>query len=214
VTRALAREIFSLSFWFLICLTSHSLIFVSQNLPVNPGWQLQVKLLMPSTQVALFWQELLAHSSMFTSQFTPEMKNKNWKYRLHPSCQIWFQQTYSEPAFLLTVIHFILESWEFQSRTENPNFMCALSRRIYYNHDRYNRVLHEIMNSFFTLQHTRLINNRLKHLGRTRLGVSIRPVWILHHFYLAYRWQGSNSRPFDCEPSLLPTRPQLSLCCT
>jgi hypothetical protein len=47
-------------------------MLISQNLPENPGWQLQVKLLMPSTHVALFWQVLFSHSSMFTSQLTPE----------------------------------------------------------------------------------------------------------------------------------------------
>jgi hypothetical protein len=50
-------------------------MLISQNLPVNPGRQLQVKLLMPSTQVALFWHSLLAHSSMLISQFTPETNN-------------------------------------------------------------------------------------------------------------------------------------------
>jgi len=65
---------------------------------------------------------------------------------------------------------------------------------------------------FFLLPNTRLVNNHLKHLGRTRLGVLIRPVWLLHHFYLVYRWRrGSNSQPSDREPSLLPTRPQFSL---
>jgi len=61
---------------------------------------------------------------------------------------------------------------------------------------------------FFLLPNTWLVNNHLKHLGRTRLGDLIRPVWLLHHFHLVYWWwRGSNSQPSDREP----TRPQLSL---
>jgi sialic acid synthase SpsE len=54
-------------------ITWHSLMLVSQSLPVNPGWQLQVKLLMPSKQVALFMHGFESHSSMLTSQLTPEI---------------------------------------------------------------------------------------------------------------------------------------------
>ena len=53
------------------------------------------------------------------------------------------------------------------------------------------------------------LNNHLKHQGRSRLGVLIRPVWLWHHFHLVYWWRGSNPRSFDREPSSLPTRPQL-----
>ena len=64
---------------------------------------------------------------------------------------------------------------------------------------------------FFTSWHTIGFNNHLKRLGRTRLGVLIRPLWLWHHFHLVYWWRrGSNPRLFR-EPYPIPTRPQLSL---
>ena len=57
-------------------------------------------------------------------------------------------------------------------------------------------------------------NNHLKHLGRTRLGVLIRPVWLWHHFHLVYQWRGLIPQPFNPEQFSLPTRPQLLLCLT
>jgi len=38
----------------------------------------------------------------------------------------------------------------------------------------------------FLLPNTRLVKNHLKHLGRTRLGVLIRHVWLWHQFHLVY----------------------------
>ena len=80
----------------------------------------------------------------------------------------------------------------------------------------FTNILHEaflhksVLLSFHFLTHD-WIKNHLKHLERNRLGVLIRPVWLWHHFYLVYWWQGSNPWPFDREPSLQSTRPQLLL---
>ena len=43
----------------------------SQNFPVKPEVQLQIKVFMPSMHVALFWQGLITQSSMSTSQRCP-----------------------------------------------------------------------------------------------------------------------------------------------
>jgi len=65
------------------------------------------------------------------------------------------------------------------------------------------------LSTLFLPPNTRSVNNYLNHHGRTRLGGLIRPVWLWHHFHAVFRWRGSNPRPFDLEPSLRPTRPQL-----
>ena len=49
-------------------------------------------------------------------------------------------------------------------------------------------------------------NNHLKHPGSTKLGVLIGPLWLWHHIHLVNRWRSSNPRPFDREPSSLPTK--------
>jgi len=43
-----------------------------------------------------------------------------------------------------------------------------------------------LFSMFFNFPTHNWFNNHLKHLGRTRLGVLIRPVWLWHHFHLVY----------------------------
>ena len=50
---------------------AHSSMSESQNFPVKPEVQLQIKVFMPSMHEALFWQGLITQSSMSTSQRCP-----------------------------------------------------------------------------------------------------------------------------------------------
>ena len=61
---------------------------------------------------------------------------------------------------------------------------------------------------FITSQHTIGLTIHLKHLGRSRLGVLIIPMWLWLPSSILV---DSNPQSFDREPSSLPTRPQLSL---
>jgi hypothetical protein len=65
-------------------LEAHSLIFVSQSIPENPGKQVQEKELNPSTQVALFWQGLEAHSLIFVWHTVPENPGKHEQRKVPP----------------------------------------------------------------------------------------------------------------------------------
>ncbi len=61
---------------------------ISQNLPVNPGWQWQKYSLTPSTQIPLFTQGSPSQSFKFSSQFRPASYITYTVYTFHSKITI------------------------------------------------------------------------------------------------------------------------------